>query len=271
MKSSYIVSPNVRLRFCSDLHLEHYKDIEEFLGDRGFQTTPRKLPEVLALLGDIGNPRTKIYWDFLRMVSKNFTHVLLLTGNHEYYGSSIEETDRHILSEINGSHKTTVLNEEKRIEEIMTPNFTNITFMNNNTFMIHTEKGQYKIIGTTLWSDIPQFSRSEITSHISDYRLIENFTPEKSTRLFHKNIEFIEENLSTYAKNIILTHHSPIYEITNIYSYAFCSNCDRIREKVDTWLFGHTHRNVKEGNAMSNCRGYKGYLARGYGHKYLDL
>jgi predicted phosphohydrolase len=270
--SSFIVSPNVRLRFCSDLHLEHYRDLEEFIKGGGFPLdTQRKIPEVLALLGDVGNPRTKIYWDFLDMVSRNFSQILLITGNHEYYGSSIAETDELILSIINGMHKTTVLNEEKRVEEILAPNFTNITFMNNGKFVIHTEKGQYTIIGTTLWSEIPQFARADIVSHISDYSQIKNFTPEDSTRMFNQNIKFIEDNLSTFSKNIILTHHSPIYEITNIFSYAFCSCCDKLREKVEIWLFGHTHKNVKIRNSMSNCMGYKGYIAKGYGTKYIDL
>lgn len=269
---TFIVAPNVRLRFCSDLHLESYKNLEEFIKEGGFPLDiPRKVPEILALLGDIGNPRTKIYWDFLDMVSKNFSNVLIVNGNHEYYGSSIEETDKLISSIISDSHKITVLNAEKQIEEIMVPNFTNVTFMNNKSFMIHTEKCQYTIIGTTLWSKIPQFASAEITNHISDYSLIKNFTPEKCTRLFNQNIKFLEDHLSTNSKNIILTHHSPIYEITNIFSYAFCSRCDKILEKVDVWLFGHTHKNVIDGNAMSNCKGYKGHTVRGYGYRYLDL
>ena len=46
--------------------------------------------------------------------------------------------------------------------------------------MIHTEKCQYTIIGTTLWSKIPQFASAEITNHISDYSLIKNFTPDRN-------------------------------------------------------------------------------------------
>ena len=122
-----------------------------------------------------------------------------------------------------------------------------------------------------MWSEIPYNARDVIIKGISDYKMIEHFTPEESSSMFKNNLKFIENSISPSCRNIVLTHHSPIFEYHDVFSHAFCSRCDRVLKKVDVWLFGHTHKNVIVGNAMSNCMGYRYNKTTGFYMKFLEL
>jgi len=70
------------MQFMSDLHLERIA--YEF-------DIPKSAP-YLALAGDIGRPEDfDAYAAFLRKQCDKFDRVLLVAGNHEFYGSSHEE------------------------------------------------------------------------------------------------------------------------------------------------------------------------------------
>lgn len=64
----------MKLQILSDLHLEFSPNF--YLPKTG---------NVIALLGDIGYPKSLIYREFITKLSKDYEHVLLITGNHEYY------------------------------------------------------------------------------------------------------------------------------------------------------------------------------------------
>jgi len=79
---------NVSIHLLSDLHLEI---------DRGggpdyetFRITPKA--DILALLGDIG---TLNLFQFLRQQTSQFSRVLYLPGNHEFYHSNYVKTSSY--------------------------------------------------------------------------------------------------------------------------------------------------------------------------------
>jgi predicted phosphodiesterase len=61
----------------------------------------------------------------------------------------------------------------------------------------------------------------------------------------------LKSNLSKTKRNIILTHHAPLftgvfqrqYE-NSYYSCLFASNMNDLYSDVDTWVYGHTHKNM---------------------------
>ena len=211
---------NNLLQVCSDIHLERgdISDISKII-------TPNA--EILVLAGDIGNPMKSIYNDFLYYYSKLFKVIFIITGNHEYYGNSITETD-------------------KKIEEICN-SYTNIYFLNNKIFNYEG----ILFIGTTLWSLIPEhYTMNNELSVMNDFKLIKGFTLEEYRKLFIKNIKFIKDNLED--NTIIITHHAPSMRcIAEEYkndkvNCCFASDLDELfmNDKVFGWIYGHTHNNL---------------------------
>ncbi len=221
------------IQVCSDIHLER-NDIDDI--------SKIIIPsaEILVLAGDIGNPMSEIYTHFLDYYSKLFKIILLITGNHEYYGNSISET-------------------EEKIEDICSL-YKNIHFLNNKIFKYE----DIVFIGTTLWSLIPDhYVINNELSDMKDFKLIKDFTLDRHRRLFKENLEFIENNLG--KKSIIITHHAPSMKCiadeykNDVVNCCFASNLDNLfmNNKVLGWIYGHTHNNYFSINnnkfMYSNC------------------
>jgi predicted phosphohydrolase len=211
---------NNLLQVCSDIHLERddISDISKII-------TPNA--EILVLAGDIGNPMTTIYNNFLDYYSKFFKIIFIITGNHEYYGNTIIETN-------------------KKIEEIC-ESYNNIHFLNNKVF----KHEGILFIGTTLWSLIPEhYTVYDQLSSMNDFKLIKDFKLEEYRKLFINNVKFIKNNLE--ENSIIVTHHAPSMRcIAEEYKYdkvncCFASDLDELfmNDKVIGWIYGHTHNNL---------------------------
>jgi len=120
------------LQYASDLHLELRKSRTIPIID------PIKEGEsYLALCGDIGNPFISTYKEFLDIHSKLFVHILIVSGNHEYYTSNKKQR--------------TIVQSEDKIKEIVM-NYDNVTYLNMNKIII----GRTKFLGCTLWSDVSE-------------------------------------------------------------------------------------------------------------------
>jgi len=237
----------LNLQLCSDIHLEYYTTID-------FETllTPNR-HNILCLLGDIGDPKTELYKQFILWCSQNFYYVLLLTGNHEYYGSDIESTNNLITS----------------IVRYM----PNVIFMNNKSF-IYCNK--FLILGTTLWSYVPEEHKSYIQTYMNDYRYIKNLDVDKTNQLFLQNFDFLNQYVEQYKNKyiiVILSHHTPSFLNTSspnynnsLSTYAFSTEIKT--KQIHTWCYGHTHYNndfIKdETRIVSNQRGYKDNILPNY-------
>lgn len=77
------------IQIASDLHLE--------MGNR-VELIPRA--PYLALLGDIGDPSTAVYEEFLVAQADRFQKVLVVLGNHEYYGGKDMDHTKQRVQEI---------------------------------------------------------------------------------------------------------------------------------------------------------------------------
>ena len=81
------------IQVCSDVHLER-GDITK----SDFPNIITPCAEILALAGDIGDPYSPIFEEFIYYCSQQFRYVLFVSGNHEYYQHDIPTTDRCIES-----------------------------------------------------------------------------------------------------------------------------------------------------------------------------
>ena len=214
----------MKLRYFSDLHLEFIEsnNIEQFIT----QISIGNIDEVCILAGDIGNPYQSNYDVFMTFISNNFIKTFVISGNHEYYGT----TEIHITNAFmkNYFHK-----------------FNNITFLDNSYEFYRN----FCFVGTTLWSKItnPNYK-------INDVYKIPNFNYIEYNRLNMLCVDFLEYTLCMNAQFIVITHHIPSNDLINVkyktqqmrpYNQYFYCNMDQFIEqnanKIKCWIYGHTH------------------------------
>mmetsp|Transcript_7666 Transcript_7666/g.11722 ORF Transcript_7666/g.11722 Transcript_7666/m.11722 type:complete len:307 (+) Transcript_7666:60-980(+) len=264
----------LRIQVVSDLHIEFYNQE---------QPPPNFLIEpcapILALLGDIGLACTDQLRTFLLSQCDRFEHVLFVAGNHEYYNKG-----------------ETVFSMTEQLEwmEGVCSERSNLHFMDNKSITLNG----ILILGTTLWSDIPDESLWQAQISMNDYNLSYNHQPKENesprkltaheTRNIHrKSVAWLRSCLTEAKKQnnqrvVILTHHTPLLAGTSHPRYngnelncCFSTNLKTILVSYDNivaWACGHTHYNFdfRVGNnvrIVSNQRGYKDRPNKSYDRK----
>ncbi len=215
----------MNFQIISDLHLELKKEINLQI---------KKTAPNIILPGDIGNPFSNIYCDFIDFLSKNYNLVILIAGNHEYYLNDIIDTNN-------------------KINEIVSK-YNNVFFLNNSVYI--DEKEKIKIIGTTLWSYISLDEYYIASKYINDYKNIKyngkQLAPYMTNIFFEQNKEFIIKEVHNTKKDykiIVVSHHLPTYKLINDkyishpLNCCFASNLDNIiKPPIKAWICGHSHQ-----------------------------
>lgn len=236
----------MKFQYFSDIHTEEYK------------SNPKKLQKILntinvsapylILAGDIGDPYSRIYKDFLKGLSSLFQHIFLIAGNHEYYG------------------KQYMISVQTEIRKF-TKSLGNITYLENEIF--HIPDTNISIFGATFWSDICSQEETDITNYISDYQCIPTFTVQTSRDLHQQSCKVLNQALATYPshKFIVISHHLPLYSLVDpkylhkqpSLNSAFASNIlSAYNPQIVAWVAGHTHTPLEQGIFYINPLGYRG-------------
>ncbi len=246
----------------TDLHDEFWNKIpgipEEALG-----------VDALLLAGDVSTHGRHVdvallLWDQLRKP------VIMVRGNHEFYGSIIPEL---------------IAEEQTRLAE-MNAAGADIRMLDGDV----TEVAGTRIIGATLWTDLDLYPGMAAQSRAAVYQTMNDFSQIRMTPKRHLEIDdWIEmhwrdrtavmAHLDTPfdGPTLVMTHHIPVREMVHplreageparyVSNAGFASDMGwQLREKnVDQWVCGHSHDNrsaVIEGYHgdipfMSNARGY---------------
>lgn len=243
------------IQYISDIHLEFLrKEVIQKL-----VSSIRPQAEICILAGDIGNPLHKNghYNTFLLDISKKFKKTFVIAGNHEFYGNHVNETKLSLKNICNEIH--------------------NVSFLDNS----FEDYNGFRFIGSTQWTKIhnPQYK-------INDIGNIKQLDVNKYNELHSESVNFIQDTLDDCKKNniksIVITHHLPIYELTNEkyrnslfknYSQWFNADLDELintnKSIISGWIYGHTHsRSVQKHNDVlfyCNPLGYDGE------NKYSDV
>jgi len=174
---------------------------------------------------DLDYPFEEKYNNFLIDITNKFKKTFIIAGNHEYYKNNINDV-------------------KYKIKEIC-DKLPNITFLDNS----YEYYDNYRFIGSTLWTRV-------INTHytINDITEINDMTIEKYNLLHDECVLFLDEILSKSIdkKVIVITHHLPIYGLTDIkyknniyYKYHewFNANIDELIKKynISAYVYGHTH------------------------------
>jgi predicted phosphodiesterase len=230
----------MKLHILSDLHLT---------------VAPLPRPDtdadVVILAGDIARPAEAVEW------ASGFARpTLYVAGNHEFYGSSIDETRAGLARESEGTC-VRVLDDD-------------IVVLNGVRF-----------VGSTLWTDFlldganrRDEAMREAQRFIRDFSRIRvgdrAFTPEDSTERFATHRRFLAETLATPfdGPTVVITHHAPAppsvhprfrgSPLNACFVSDLTSMLDGARAKL--WIHGHTHDSfdyaVNGTRVLCNPRGY---------------
>lgn len=225
----------MRIQYLSDVHL----DVNYFFDDT-FHLAPADDVDVLVLAGDIGDPRDAAYGHFLAQASQKFKHVILVAGNHEYYGDALDTTDARLSR--------------------LAARFTNVHFLNQRAVTIDG----VRFLGCTLWSDVTDAAARDV----NDYRRIKGATPAGTRALHAAHVAWIEGELAVAVPTVVVTHHAPDGRMNAPFAdgkldTAFATDLPHLfRPPVLAWICGHVHKSathVTHGIPCStNCYGYDG-------------
>ena len=221
----------MRIKLVSDLHLEFDNKYE-------FEEDALNKETVLILAGDICAKRA-MRRAFIEDACELFKHVIMVAGNHDYYGSTIKATiDR--LRKIDSENE-------------------NFHFLEDDNITLDG----VMFIGATLWS---QVLRPRVFNNIND-----TYKIKVGDRRFNLNdMNLINYNSKGYidyvlgenkdAKKVVITHFPPTMEFIaprfkgdSLNEYFYNTGMDYIIPKADMWLWGHTHSFVDEMVENTRC------------------
>jgi hypothetical protein len=241
------------LQYISDIHLEKDSSIS-------FSNLLNPSAVDLALCGDIGDPYSPIYEEFLKWCSTRWNRVFLISGNHEYF------LDRPDINK-------TVEKIDEHIKHLCKKVSSNVYFLQKDVVLIDTYK--IAIIGATLWSapDLRIWDRltsgfigdpglrgeyNAIFKRDENTNMMRPYHPIDITSLHMEHKYFISKMLGPFEtvipadyRVIVLTHHLPSFSM-NPPEFALHPLCScyasamdaMIKEPVVAWLCGHSHNPI---------------------------
>jgi hypothetical protein len=193
------------MQVVSDLHLE-FRD--------------GRLPEgvlvpqapYLALIGDVGNLAESIkyvwYERFLKDCASKWKTVYVVAGNHEYYNCSTQSAQ----------DKFTKLEQK----------FPNVVPMEKRRVQLGADMNNAVLLGATMWSYVPPESACEVSTKLTDYRLIRKglshgrtrkLTVKDTNNMHKESVLWLQTELQACKEQqkqaIVLTHHSPLPSFLN--------------------------------------------------------
>ena len=270
----------MKLYVTSDLHLEfgdliikneHNVDILILSGD-------------ICVAADIGRPdsnnlmegaRSSRIRDFFLRCSSEFTHTIMVMGNHEHYHGDFSKSRQRIenmLGEV-GIHNVYLLDKDTKIID------------------------DYWFIGGTLWTDFndaDDMTMKHAAWGMNDYHGVRHsdkghaggnwkFLPVDSLRDHYRMRHYIETVINSRRDQglrdnrvVVVGHHSPSRASTHprylhdtIMNGCFSTPMDQFildRPEIALWTHGHTHEDfdymIGSTRIVCNPRGYIGHESR---------
>lgn len=235
----------MKLHILSDLHLSVHP-----------LAPPCTDADVVVLAGDIARPLDAITW------AQGFAKpVLLVPGNHEFYGSSLQETVQALQDHARG---------------------TQIHVLDNNALVI----GEVRFLGTTLWTDFlaagaattqqeamrqaQQFNRDFSRIRVDPDIQGRLFTPQDCAALFARNARWLQAQLALpfAGPTVVITHHAPSLRSVperfagSLLNANFVSDAEHLLadSQISLWVHGHLHDSFDYAlhgtRVLCNPRGY---------------
>ena len=232
----------LELQVLSDIHLEFKRSGKDF----DFPVTA----PYLCLLGDIGNPSTAVYKNFLHAQAQRFDQVFVLKGNHSCYGRTPEEADA-LISQVCAAYPA------------------KLKYLHKTAISLNED---YVILGCTLWSHVTNEQRPMVAAMLADHQHIHGWSVTRNNEVHAKELAWLQGEIAKVEAAeklaVVLTHHAPSFNRTaapqhknSTLSSAFCTDLEfMFKLPVVLWMYGHTHfSNDQRINGMRLCSNQVGY------------
>ena len=224
---------------------------------------------MLVLAGDLADPFSDIYHQLLVEARHRYDHVIVISGNHEYYNDSVGgratyEDNPDDIGRTDGSRRVNKSSSRQRIYTIAEIDTqisrvcaaTGCKFLNRSTVTI----GKWKFVGTTMWNMIPTQLRDAAIAHkYNPFRYIHKGPEPLSLEEYHElhavDIDWLRSTLSRRdegTKTVVITHYPPSHlfsqqaQLSSRLKGLYTSDVtDLINPSVTAWLCGHSHASKK--------------------------
>lgn len=227
----------MKIQYMSDLHFEFHSD-----GGKSILNEIKPLADVLVLAGDI-IPLTfyKNVFEVYSAFCDKFKHVVMVPGNHEFYGTNPSEA-KNLLRTV----------EEK---------LPNLHFLDSGE-MVKIDGRRF--IGGTMWYEFKP-DNVFFSDCMNDGFQIKNFVP----WVYSENksmMDFLTGNLR--AGDIVVSHHVPSnylvsqeYKNSDSNRFFVCEMGNMMADKSPAaWFYGHTHHKgdavIGNTKCLVNALGY---------------
>lgn len=240
----------MKIQILSDIHVDHQKNFNYFTN----RCVPRA--ETLVMAGDLCPHNSPEHYDYINSRLMKWKNVILIPGNHEFYGSTIDDP-------FFGSYEKVYENSKGH----------KVHYVNNKVLEIDG----VTYICTTLWTYIDFHHSFQIMQGMNDFYQIKGMTVDKWNEIHKENKRFLEESLDalpTGKRCIVVTHHVPSFNLIserfrgNSLNEAFSADMDVLimsyGDKISYWIHGHSHdfldKNIDGVRFIRNPMGYPGEL-----------
>ena len=249
------MTPPVRLLILSDLHLEF----------AAFVPPSPDLYDIAVLAGDIAVGVQAVHWARRKSTFAG-KPVVLVPGNHEFYGSERTRMLERLREAAAGTHVHLLDRDEVTIQGV-------------------------RFLGTTLWTDfeldvatgtpVPEAMRNAIRG-LNDFggSIRERrdglgpagpsrFTPDDARREHALSRDWLQARLDilTALPTVVVTHHAPsplsvdpLYEGSDLNPCFYSRLPEPLFEAGALWVHGHTHASSdyvhRRTRVVANPRGY---------------
>lgn len=217
-------------------------------------------PEELKTLGP-RQLKAHTYREFIYRISKEFPHVVVIAGNHEFYNGRWIQSLKTLTEEYSA--------------------YYNVHFLEDNSVKIN----DVVFVGGTLWTDMNNcdpLTQYAITGMMNDYKVIRHdglgFTklrPAHTISRHRKTLEYFKNKIAEHPndKIIVVSHMAPTsqsvhpqYQNAKTMNGAYYTNLSEFildNPQIKLWCHGHMHNEsdymVGTTRVICNPRGYVGY------------
>lgn len=219
----------MRIAYASDLHLEFGRNLAALL-------PPTFAADVLVLAGDLETDPIRLAWQLRRVRAQVATPILLVLGNHEYYG--------HDFPGMQARYRQTL------------GAIPHVHLLEHETLTL----AGVRFLGATLWTDFAGGRQSQACEiEMMDFRVITDsttrrpVTPARIVRAHQESWAWLTRTLADDVRQptVVVTHHAPSFR-SNPPRFAgspiaggFCSDKDDLLQALPctpvAWIHGHLH------------------------------
>lgn len=201
----------------------------------------RESNKILVLAGDIGRVSSAGYRQVMERTSQVYRQVLVVFGNHEFYGVDYDEVMTNAAT--------------------ICKDLPNVIILNRHVY----ESDDYLAVGCIMWSEIEKNEAVPVLQSVNDFRAIPGHSLSHRNHLYKEELKWLEDTLQQQRFRtkplICVTHFLPTYKMIHsdycgsFINSAFANRLDRLLSFADLWVCGHSHKTVqrKIGSTLLCC------------------